>query len=76
MNRTAPFDFPAESELQRLGYGAGPNAAGADLDTTHRTIVHSLNLLQVGIPGGTRLVVGMADIVTGAGAFAADFTFS
>lgn len=61
--------------LKSLGNRTGTNAAGADLDGLNGAVVDSLHLLQVGVPGGTGLVVGMAHIVAAAGAFAANFTF-
>lgn len=63
-------------KLQCLGNRAGTNAAGADLDSLNRAVINGLHLLQVGVPGGTGFVVGVAHVVAGAGAFTADFTFS
>ena len=63
--------------LQGFGYRAGTDATGADLDGRYAAVrSFCFHLLQVRVPGGTGLVVGVADIVATAGAFAADFAFS
>lgn len=66
----------ATTDLKSLGNGAGTDAAGADLDGPNGAIVDSLHLLQVGVPGGTGFVVGMAHIVASTGAFTTNFAFS
>ncbi len=74
--RTANFDVCKEN-LQGFDYRAGTDAAGANLDGRHTAIRSlGLDLLQVWVPGGTGFVVGMAYVIAGAWAFAADFTFS
>lgn len=50
------------------------DASSAYLDAPDRTVADRLYLLQVRIPDPARLVVGVTDVVTEAGAFAADFT--
>lgn len=62
--------------LKSLGNGTGTDATGADFDGPDGAVVDSLHLLQVGVPGGTGLVVGVAHIVACAGAFTTNFTFS
>jgi hypothetical protein len=62
--------------LERLGDVAGTDAAGAGLDGPDATVCKGFHLLEVGIPDGTGLVVGMAHIIAEAGAFTTDFTFS
>ncbi len=61
--------------LERLCDMAGTDAAGAYLDASNRTVADGLDLLQIGMPGPTGLVVGMADIIAEAGAFAAYFAY-
>jgi hypothetical protein len=55
---------------------AGADAAGADLDGLDAAVGNGLDLLKVGVPDGTGLVVGVAYVVAEAGAFSADFTYS
>ena len=52
----------------------GADATGAHLDAPYGPLLDCLNLLQVRVPGSAGLVVGVTDVVTEAGAFAADFT--
>ena len=59
-----------------FGNETGADAAGANLDGRDAAVFHSSDFLEVGTPDGTGLVVGVADIVTEAGAFSANFTFS
>ncbi len=66
----------APRSLDGLGDVAGADAAGADLDGLDAAIPDGLHLLQVRVPRGAGLVVGVADVVTETGTFAADFTFS
>ena len=62
------------SELERFGHVPGTDAAGAYLDAANGSLLNSLYLLQVGMPGPPSLVVGVADVVSEAGPFAADCT--
>jgi hypothetical protein len=62
--------------LERFGDKAGTDAAGADLDGCDCAVFDGFDLLDVRVPDGTGLVVGMAHVVAEAGAFSADFTFS
>ena len=52
----------------------GADAASANLYASDSTLTNCLDLLQVGMPCATCLVVGMADIISEAGTFSADFT--
>lgn len=62
--------------LERFGYKAGTNAAGANFNGGNAAVFNGSDFLKVGAPDSTGLVVGVADIVTEAGAFSANFTFS
>lgn len=62
--------------LQGLGYVTGANAAGASLNGLDAAIGYGSDLLQVWIPDGTGFIIGMAHIVTEAGAFSTNITFS
>jgi hypothetical protein len=64
----------ATDESERFGYMAGTDAAGADLDASHCALTDCFNLLQVRMPGTAGFVVRMADVVSEARTFAADFT--
>ena len=61
--------------LKGFRYVPGADAAGADLDASHRAVVDGLDLLQVGIPGPAGFVVRVTDIIAEAGAFSADFAY-
>jgi hypothetical protein len=63
------------NRLERLDHVAGADAAGADLDALDAAVPHCLDLLQVGVPGAAGLVVGVADVITEAGAFTTDFAY-
>jgi len=65
---------PPRSE--RFGDKAGTDAAGANLDSCNRAVFDGFNLLDVRMPDGTGLVVGVAHVVAEAGAFSTNFTFS
>jgi hypothetical protein len=52
---------------------AGAEAARTDTDLLHRSLVEGADPLQVRIPPASRLVVGMAHIVTEPRTFSADF---
>jgi hypothetical protein len=63
--------------LQRFGYVTGADAAGAGLDSHDAAVVfYRSDLLQVRIPHGAGFVVGMTHIVSEAGPFSTDITFS
>lgn len=53
----------------------GTYAAGAYLDASNGTVINGLYLLQVWIPDPPGFVVGVTDIITETGTFAADFTY-
>jgi hypothetical protein len=61
----------------RLNNSPGTNTTGADLDM-HRAAItgHHSNVLQVGQPAATGLVMGVADVIPGRGAFATNFTIT
>lgn len=61
-----------------LGFGnvTGADTTGTDFDGLDTAFAKSLDLLKVRIPDGTGFVVGMTHIVSEAGAFAANFTYS
>jgi hypothetical protein len=61
-------------ESESFGYMTGANAAGANLDASDRALTDRFNLLQVRMPGAAGFVVRMADVVSEARTFAADFT--
>jgi len=62
--------------LQGLGDPAGAQAAGADLDTSHRAAGDRLDLLKVGIPDAGGFIIGVTDVIAEARTFAADITDS
>ena len=63
--------------LQRFGYVSGTDAACTRLDSHDAAVVfYRSDLLQVRIPHGTGFVVCMAHIVSKAGPFSTDITFS
>ena len=55
---------------------AGTDAAGTDLDGSDIAVSDSFNLLQVWIPDSSGFIICMTYIVTKAGAFATNLTFS
>ena len=63
-----------EGWLYSLRHVTGSDAARAHLDAPNGSVAYGLDLLQVRIPGSAGLVVGVADVVAEAGAFAAYFT--
>jgi hypothetical protein len=68
------MDLPG---LKRFGDVSGADAAGTCLDSQDAAVVFDCSdLLQIWIPYGTGLVVGMAHVVAEAGAFSTDITFS
>jgi hypothetical protein len=64
-----------ELPLKRLGYATGADAAGTHLDAADGTVVDGFDLLQIRMPGPAGFVVCMADVVTEAGAFTANFAY-
>ena len=62
--------------LKGFGNSAGTDAAGTDLHGTDGAVADGLDLLQIGVPYLAGFVMGMADIITGHGLFAADFADS
>ena len=63
-------------KLKGFGNGASTNAAGTDLHGTDGAVADGLDFLQVRVPDLAGFVMGMADIITGHGLFAADFADS
>jgi hypothetical protein len=59
-----------------FGNETGADAAGANLNGGNAAIFYGPDFLEIGAPDSAGLVVGVADIVTEAGAFSANFTFS
>jgi hypothetical protein len=62
--------------LQRFGYVAGADATGTGLNGQDAAVLYGSDLLKVRIPYGTGLVVGVAHIVSEAGPFSTNITFS
>ena len=62
--------------LECLGHVPGADAAGTGLDSHDAAVFYRSDLLQVRIPHGAGFVVGMAHIVSEAGPFSTDITFS
>lgn len=62
--------------LAGLNDRARTDTTGANLHGLNATVVNRFYFLQVRVPGRTRLVVGVTDVVPGAGAFTTDFAFS
>jgi hypothetical protein len=61
--------------LKCLGYMARADTAGADLDAPYGSVVNGFNFLKVRVPGTPGLVVSMADVISEARPFAANFTY-
>lgn len=62
--------------LDRLGYYAGTQAAGANAHLAHCAIGSLVaNALQIGFKSAFGFDVGMADQIADLGLFAAEFTF-
>lgn len=55
---------------------ARTDTARTDFDGGYAAVSDGLDFLKIGVPDSTRLVVGMAYIITKARAFSTDFTFS
>jgi hypothetical protein len=62
--------------LQSFGHMPGANAAGTGLDRHDAAVFYRSDLLKVRIPHGAGFVVGMAHVVSEAGPFSTDITFS
>ena len=62
--------------LQCFGYMPGADAASTGFDSHNAAVFHRSDLLQVRIPHGAGFIVGMAHIVSEAGPFSTDITFS
>jgi hypothetical protein len=54
---------------------AGTNATGADLDTSNGTVPDRFYFLKVSMPSSGRFIVGVTDVISEGGAFAAYFAF-
>jgi len=65
-----------EGLLECFGHVTGADAAGTGLDSHDAAVFYRSDLLQVRIPHGAGFVVGMAHIVSEAGPFSTDITFS
>lgn len=59
-----------------FSYKTGTDATGANLYGGDAAAFYGSDFLEIGTPDSTGLVVGVADIVTEAGAFSTNFTFS
>jgi hypothetical protein len=63
--------------LERLGNESRTDAAGTNLNGAYAAVaLDSFDFLKVRIPDSTGFVVRMTDVVSEAGAFSANFTFS
>jgi hypothetical protein len=62
--------------LECFGNVPGTDAASAGLDGHDAAVFNCSDLLQVRIPYGAGFIVGMAHVVTEAGTFSTDITFS
>ena len=62
--------------LDDFGNETGTDATGTNLDGRDAAVLYGSDFLEIGSPDSTGLVVGVTDIVTEAGAFSANFTFS
>jgi hypothetical protein len=62
--------------LQCLGNVTGAYAAGASLNSHNAAVFDCSYLLQVRVPYCACFVVGVADVVSEAGTFSTDITFS
>jgi hypothetical protein len=74
--RTAALKFLTGLLLQRFSYVPGTDAAGTSLDCHDAAVLHRSDLLQVRIPHSAGFIVGVAHIVSEAGPFSTDITFS
>jgi hypothetical protein len=62
--------------LESFGHMPGADTAGTSLDSQNAAIFHGPDLLEVRIPHRTGFIIGVAYIVTEAGPFSTDITFS
>lgn len=62
--------------LQCLDNVTGTNATGAGFDRLDTAVSDCFDFLKIRVPHGTGFVVGMAHIITEAGAFTANIAFS
>ena len=62
-------------ELHSTGDLAGTEAAGAHIDVLGSTVDHSLNALDVGLPGTVGAAVGVGNLDTESHALATELTF-
>jgi hypothetical protein len=74
--RAAALKFAMAGLLQCLGHVTGADAAGTGLYSQNAAVFHCSDFLQVRIPHGAGFVVGVAHIVSEAGPFSTDITFS
>ena len=64
------------SDLEGFSYKSRTDTTSTDLDGRNAAVAFdSLDFLEIRIPNRTGFIVRMADIVSEAGAFSADFTF-
>ena len=68
--RRAQVTFPMESDS--AGDLAGAEAAGAHIDVLGRAVHHSLDALDVGLPGAVGAAVGMGNLDAEVHALAAE----
>ena len=54
---------------------ARADAAGTDLDAPYGSFINGFDFLKVRVPGSPGLVVSMADVISKARPFAANFTY-
>jgi len=70
-----PTLLTADSFLCRFYHVAGAEAAGADPDVLDGALLYSPDPAQIGLPAPLGMIVGVADIVTHLGPFAANITY-
>ena len=68
-------DSDTDPDLEGFYNLIGTDAAGADLDASYGSVVNGFNFLKVRVPGTPGLVVSMADVISEARPFAANFTY-
>jgi hypothetical protein len=64
---------PMRIELGGFGDQPGAKASGTDLHMDGPSLFHGLNLVKVGVPDFSSLVIGMAHIMSKDGPFSTDF---
>ena len=67
--------FKVWYQLHSTGDLAGTEAAGAHIDVLGSTVNHSLNALDVGLPGTVGAAVGVGNLDTESHALATELTF-